>query len=115
RVLDLARADLVSAGLDDVGSLAPPDLHVAVAVADGHVARAEPAVTARVVGGEGLGGRVGPVEVLGEQIGSAHLDLADGLAVPRLDRRTRLVDDPQFHPTQWQADRARFALTVGAP
>ena len=44
-------------------------------VAGGHVAGAKPVVV------HGCGGRVGPVQIAEEQIGPAHLDLADRLAV----------------------------------
>ena len=65
RDLDLAGADLVAAGLDQVGRAAADDAPVAVLADGGEVAGEEPAVAHRLVGG------VGAVEVAGEQVRAA--------------------------------------------
>ena len=79
RRLHLARADLVAAGLDQVGRAAADDAPVAIRRARAEVAGEEPAVAHR------LGGRVGPVQVAGEQVRAADGDLADRLVVGVLD------------------------------
>ena len=84
RVLDLPRADLVAAGLDQVGGAAPdqrerPGLGPAADVAGG-----EPAV----VGVRGRGG-VGPVEVAVEQRRAADLDRAQAVLRGRRGRQRR--------------------------
>ena len=105
RVLDLARADLVAAALDQVGRPPPDDADVAVGVAHRHVAGPEPAVPER------RRRRVRPVQVLQEQVRPAHLDLAD--RSPSCRRRrpcsstTRTVDAVHRQP-----DRARPAIAV---
>ena len=83
RALDLARADLEAAALDEVGGAPPDDADVAVGRAGGEVAGAKPAVAQR------LGGGVGAVEVLQEEVRPAHGDLADRLVVGGVDRARR--------------------------
>ena len=73
--LDLAGADLVAPGLDQVGGAPADDPDVSAPIAGGHVPGGKPAVAHR------LGGRLGPVQVAGEQVGAADLDLADRLVV----------------------------------
>ncbi len=109
RVLDLPGADLVAAALDQVRRLAAHDADVAVRLPYRHVPGAEPAV-----GGERAGGRVRAVQIAGEQVRPAHLDLADRLPVVRGDRRPVLLHQSQLHPRQGQPDGARPGLAVGA-
>src|SRR3954468_23638065 len=87
RDLDLAGADLVAAGLDQVGRAAADDAPVAV-LADGReVAGEEPAVAHRLVGG------VLAVEVAGEEVGAADGDLADRLVVRGVELVAVVVDE----------------------
>lgn len=105
-VLDLARADLVTAALDQVGGLAADDPYVPVGVEGGHVPGAEPAV-----GGERGGRRFGAVEVAGEQVRAAHLDLTDGRGV--CERAAVLLDQAEFDAAQRDADGTGAGFAVG--
>ena len=108
RVLDLARADLVAAALDQVRRAPPHDPDVAVRGARGHVAGREPAVAHR------LRRRVRPVEVLEEQVRPADLDLAHGLVVGDVELVAGVVDQPHGHAVHGKPDRPRPAIAVGA-
>src|ERR687896_713194 len=88
--LDLARADLEAAALDQVGGTAADDADVAVRRARGEVAGLEPAP------GHRLGGRVRPVEVLEEEVRPPHVDLADRLVVGGLDLVPVVIDEPDI-------------------
>src|SRR3954463_16329130 len=93
-VLNFSGADLVAAGLDDVRRDPAYDADVAVVFLDGRVPGGEPAVP------ECLLRRVGPVEVLEEEIRAADVDL--------------VVLDLQLDAGQRRADGAGAALAVGA-
>ena len=108
RDLDLARADLVAAGLDQVRRPAADDAPVAVGRAGADVAGEEPAVADR------LGGRVGAVEVAREQVRAAHRDLADRLVVGLLDVGAVVGDQPHLDARHGDADVAGAARGVRA-
>src|SRR4051812_11716008 len=92
-VLNLSGTDLVPAGLDDVGRLAAHDADIAVVVELRRVAGREPAVLDRIAR------RVGPVEVLEEEIRAANVDL--------------VVLDLELHARERRADGAGAAVAVG--
>ena len=102
RRLDLPGADLVAAGLDQIGRAAADEADVAAGAAGRHVAGDEPAVV-----GQRRGGRVGAVEVAEEQVGTADLDLADRLVVLAGHRGAVVVDQPQLDARQRRPDGPR--------
>ena len=108
RDLDLARADLEAAGLDQVGRAPADDPPVAVGRARGEVAGEEPAVAHR------LRGRVGPVEVAVEQVRAADRDLADRLVVGPLDVGAVVGDEADLDARHRDPDVAGAARRVGA-
>ena len=111
RGLDLAGADAVAAGLDQVDGAPTDDPVVAAGVDHRGVAGAEPAVRR-----PGVGGRLGPAEVAVEEAGPLQLQLADGLAVVREQRALVLLvggDQPRRHPGDGFPDPARAALAIG--
>ena len=108
RDLDLARADLVAAGLDQVGRAAADDPPVAVGRARADVAGEEPAVADR------LRGRVGAVEVAAEDVRAAHGDLADRLVVGLLHVGAVVGHQAHLDARERHADVAGPARRVGA-
>ena len=109
RGLDLARAHLVPAGLDQVGRSPPNDPHPAVRSPRGQVAGSEPAVLHH------RRSRVGPVEVPQKQIRSAHRYLADRLVVAGVDRRAVVANQPQVHARERRPHLRRDTPRIVAP
>jgi hypothetical protein len=105
--LDLAGADLVAAGLDQVGRLAPDDPNVPIRRPGREVPGPEPAIA------HGLSCRLGPVEVPEEQIGSADHHLADRLGVRRCVLAV-VADDANIDARERGTDLARTPFTVGS-
>ena len=98
RVLDLARADLVAAALDQVGR-AP-----ARRSGCSRPRRAWPRRRSRTSRrGNASAVASGPVEVLEEEVRPADLDLAHGLVVPDVELVAGVVDEPHRHAVQRHA------------
>ena len=98
--LDLARADAVAAGLDQVDRLASDDAVHAVAVDHRDVAGAVPAV-----GVERLGGGIRPVQIAVEQHRPSNFKSPNGFPVVG-DLGAVVVDQPGLHSRQRQPDPA---------
>ena len=105
--LDLAGADPVAAGFDQIHRLAADDPVHPVGADDRGVTGAVPPI-----GRERRLGGVGPVEVTLEHGGSADLKAADGVPVVRY-RRAVLPDESGRHTRQRPSDPARAAFPIG--
>ena len=104
-LLDLARGDVLAAGLDHV-LLAVDDVEVALVVEDAEVAGVQPAVAER------LGRLGGVVPVAEHRLRRAVHDLAD---LPGANRAAVVVDDLRLHVQRRAPGRAGLADLVLRP